>query len=275
MNVNPLKEMEKNPRVVEALEYQKIKNSLNGILCAKEKLTELKYKADIAVNLEPKPAYTMQAYKYKLEGFTPEIQQKYAKDMKTYLGIFYFAINQIDKKTLCLDLNNVLMTISMYADETADEIIHIPKENSLPPADLSICYRPFLFDFLKNMHQHFELILYSSFNSACLKAIAKSIEKEEKYFSYLFSEEFCVFSNISNSIKCLDFLLGNRNPSNIIFIENSAISFPLSSDNVVPISIFQGKGIPDIELIKLGCILEALKEEKDIPEAIRRYRELN
>ena len=44
------------------------------------------YLSDIKANIEPLPQYTLKAYQYRLEAFTPEIRAKYAKDNKLHSG---------------------------------------------------------------------------------------------------------------------------------------------------------------------------------------------
>lgn len=166
----------------------------------------------------------------------------------------------------------------MYAEENADYVIKVPKGKDCPDDEVSVCFRPFLHEFLKDMQSKFEIIIYSSFSSSYLNSIIDLLEKTaegpsiDKYFIHRFSEEFCIFANISYSVKCIDFLLGNRTSADIIVVENTITTFPLSTDNVIPIPAYSGKNPGDSELIKLSSILDALIEEPDVRQTIKKYR---
>jgi hypothetical protein len=67
--------------------YMKIKESLIPTECIRRAYSAPSYKADIEANLLPKPTYTLQAYKYKIEAFTPELRAQYAKDLTKHSSI--------------------------------------------------------------------------------------------------------------------------------------------------------------------------------------------
>jgi CTD small phosphatase-like protein 2 len=163
--------------------------------------------------------------------------------------------------------------VSTFATDNSDDIIELSDGKGAAMGELSIKYRPFLKEFLDDMSTKFELIIYSTFNSQYVKALVKQIEKCKKYFTYSFHDEFCLFANISCGLKCTDFLYGNRTLSDIIIVGDNVKVFPFSSDNFIPISVFTGDEHKDIELIKVATLLDKLAKEKDIPTAIRQYRE--
>ena len=163
------------------------------------------------------------------------------------------------------------MSISPFAFEEADEIIPLQKSDGTTIGDLSISFRPYLFEFLEDMQSQFELVLYGSCNEDYMRAIKGALERRGKYFTYYFNEDFCIFANIAYSVKCINFLFSNRSPSDIIVVDNSVKSFPLSIENVVPISYFEGNDINDHELANLGALLEKLSGEKDVREGITKY----
>ena len=163
--------------------------------------------------------------------------------------------------------------VSTFATDNADDIIELNDGKGATVGELSLKYRPYMKEFLDDMSTKFELILYSTFSKQYVKALVEHIEKDKKYFSYCFHDEFCLFANISCGIKCTDFLYGNRKLSDIILLDNSVKVFPFSPDNFVPISPFTGEDPKDIELVKLSAFLEKLAKEKDVPSAIRIFRE--
>ncbi len=164
------------------------------------------------------------------------------------------------------------MSVSTFACEESDEIISVKRENTPVANELSVNYRPFLYEFLDDMQSRFELIVYSSFPRDYLNALVNAVEKGRRIFAHRFAEEFCLFANIAHSVKCIDFLLANRSPADIIVLDTSAKSFPLSMDNVVPVAEYDERRPQDEELAGLARLLERLAAEKDVRETIRKYR---
>lgn len=163
------------------------------------------------------------------------------------------------------------MMVSNFAAENADEVIKIEK-TGFPPEEASIYCRPHLFDFLNDMEAKFELIIYSSFGIAYVKALVARLERDKKYFQYIFGDEFCLFANVFSCVKCIDFLFHNRSPEDIIMVDTQYTSLPLSKDNLIPILPYDRVNKQDTELAKLSCLLDALVGEKDVREGIQKFR---
>ena len=243
--------------------YEGIKSKYTAIEYAKQAFSDQAYQSELKANIIPKPPYALQAYKGKLSAFTADIKRKYAKNM---------AVNA-NKKTLCLGLQHVLMMISTFGTERADAIIPIyPDGCESAIGELTVAYRPYLKDFLDDMKSKYELILYSSFSNTYIKPIIGILEREEKYFDYRFDETFCIFANISYGVKCIDFLLHNRSPADIIVIDTNVNTLPLSVNNFIPILYYQGNEKDDTELVKLAVLLDELAKVKDVREGIKKFR---
>ena len=163
------------------------------------------------------------------------------------------------------------MMVSMFNTDNADVVLPLSEE-SKSSEELALFYRPLLLDFLEDVKSKFELIMYSSLRKAQLTAIMDHLEKESKYFEYIFNEAFCVFANVSYGVKCIDFLSTNRSPADIIVVDTTAQALPLSPNNLVPISRYEGDA-NDSELAKLAAVLDVISKAKDVREAIREYRE--
>ena len=164
------------------------------------------------------------------------------------------------------------MMISAFATDNADEIVELKSDQGFPVGEFSIKYRPFLHEFLDDMMEKFELVVYSTFGPKHVQAIVDCIERRKKYFTYRFHEDFCLFANISSSVKCIDFLYGNRSKADIIVVDTRAKTLPLTVDNFVPISSYMGDDSKDRELVKLATILDKLSKEKDVTSAIKAYQ---
>ena len=177
----------------------------------------------------------------------------------------------LGKKTLCLGLQSVLMSVSTFAAESADEIVQVQKTGA-PASELAISYRPYVYDFLEDMKTKYELVVYSSFSNEYLQAAVDALEKKQRYFFHRFCDEFCLFANIAYSVKCLDFLYANRSPADVIVVDNSPKALPLSPDNFLPINFYDGKQTLDSELPKLALVLDQLASVDDVRVALRQYR---
>ena len=128
-------------------------------------------------------------------------------------------------------------------------------------------YRPFIFDFLDDMKEKYELILYTSLDSYYVHSILKFLEKDKVYFDYVFDKDFCVFTNMNYGVKCLDFLMENRTEENIILVDTTPKCLPKFADNFVPILPFENDD-KDIELVKLAKIIDYIMKGENIQEEI-------
>lgn len=229
----------------------------------KAKTTPINYAKEMfskKMDAETPNKHSIQAYLYKIENLsTPQILQKFEKNLKKYSG----------KKTLCLGLQYILMKVSSFASEDGGDIIPLSESKENPDGELTVYYRPFLKEFLESMAEKYELIIYSSFSEKYVNAILSRLEKEKKYFSYCFHDDYCLFANISFSVKCLDFLKGNRSFADIILIGNEAKELSLSTDNFVPIKAYHMANSQDTELAKLASFLDYLSEEEDVRICIK------
>eukprot|EP00826_Nyctotherus_ovalis_P031022 TRINITY_DN2476_c0_g2_i2.p1 TRINITY_DN2476_c0_g2~~TRINITY_DN2476_c0_g2_i2.p1 ORF type:complete len:201 (-),score=23.36 TRINITY_DN2476_c0_g2_i2:115-717(-) len=197
---------------------------------------------------------------YKLETFTFPTKSLYVKDLEFYSSTL--AITHLDRKTLCLELQNVLAKFSIYAKPEASEIICIETEENSNTAELSIGYRPYLFDFLNDMKSKYELIVYTRLNWRFAKPVVDAIQRKKKYFSHVCCEELCVFANLPCAVKCIDFLCTNRTSSDIIVVDTQAATLPFNRENLVYVGSYEERNSEDQELIKLAKFLDVIYKKK-------------
>ena len=180
-----------------------------------------------------------------------EIVSKLCKDNNNK-----FPKNTRKKSTLCLELENVLMSITI-TNTTADIIVPIIIDEDVKVANLYINYRPYLFEFLKDMKSKYELILYTSLNTVYISAIMAHIPKLANYFDYVLTQNQCVYTNIDYGMKCLDFLLTSRTLSQILLLDISPKSFPAFLYNFLPVPSFQ-ENKDEAILCKLAVTIDNL-----------------
>ena len=97
--------------------------------------------------------------------------------------------------------------------------------------------------------------------------ILDHIDPENKMFKKRLYRSDCI--QIDNFfIKDLDIIL-DRDPENIVIVDNSILSFAFNLDNGVPINSFMGNEDDDKELLYLYSFLEESKDAPDIRDKIR------
>ena len=211
---------------------------------------------DYNFTLRPKLKYTTTAYKNIISNICEGKITQYSKDLSRFGN----------KKTLCLGLDDILIKISTNTED-CDASVPIYLNDEVLISNLSIKYRPFLFEFLDDMASKYELILYSSLNSYYINAIISKIPQLGKYFNHIFGEEFCVFSNIEYGVKFLDFLLSNRTIESIVLADKTIKTLPNFPHNFVPVQPFD-EDKDDLELVKLGYSIDYIMQEKNSKNAI-------
>lgn len=202
---------------------------------------------------------------YRLKSFTPAFRSMYAKDLKLHSRTFYY--NLLDKKTLCLEIQNVMAMISSFSKPDADEIVSIENNGKEGGMDLSINYRPYLWEFLDDVKSKYELIVYSRLSQAYTTAFVNAMQKKSKYFSHVCHDEFCLFANLSCGVKFIDFLCDNRAEKDIVVVDTAASSLPFSRGNFVAVSSFDGTDCSDQELIRLAKLLDVVYNKSDVISA--------
>eukprot|EP00831_Metopus_contortus_P051324 TRINITY_DN43087_c0_g1_i1.p1 TRINITY_DN43087_c0_g1~~TRINITY_DN43087_c0_g1_i1.p1 ORF type:complete len:151 (-),score=8.75 TRINITY_DN43087_c0_g1_i1:149-601(-) len=128
-------------------------------------------------------------------------------------------------------------------------------------------------EFLIEMGKRFELIAYSFLPEEKLKCIVQQIDPEKNIFQYIFSDKFCLFANNFFGVKCLDFLLENRQLSSMILVDTSPKALPLAVNNVIPINPYSVVDLSDCELVKLAGLLVNINDFESIPSSVEKFRE--
>lgn len=240
--------------------YHKCKKSANPIECIENIFLAKEYRSDYEQNIKPKPAYVTDAYKKKAASFYG--CTKFSKNLDKFS----------DKKTLVLSLESVLMLISTMNDESADVTVPVYINGGILVTELYIHFRPYLFEFLSDMKSKYELILYSALNSAQVNSIVQTLERDERFFEYVFCEEYCIFANLTYGVKCLDFLLSNRTLQDIILVDTTVKCLPSYTDNFIPIQPYTIKNPMDTELIHLAIAIDKIMSYPDVQEGIDECR---
>ena len=140
-----------------------------------------------------------------------------------------------------------------------------------------IILRPGLYEFLHEMKQLFELIVFSSGTPDYVDPIIKIIEKNEKYFDHILYRHHITLDENGNNVKNLD-LIG-RDLSKVIIIDDIPRYFSLHKENGINIKPFCGNILSDTKTLKsLNSILKQIRidaeETNDIRISLQKYKHL-
>ena len=165
-------------------------------------------------------------------------------------------IARIEKISLvpCVRPKAKLMTMLIDLDET---LIHAEPVKTdalydhnfdLTRGVIGVRLRPFMFDFLEQVHRKFELVLYTASGDVYASKIREIIDPEGKYFTAVLDRRNCVPFK-SAHIKSIN-ALANRSRKEVFVVENSLYAFPFDHDHKILIKPFTDDQ-EDCELLKL------------------------
>ena len=163
-----------------------------------------------------------------------------------------------------------------------DTLIHSQRDFNLRKK-INICniskkliiFRPYLFEFLEEMHSIFELILFSSNTQEYVNPILNLIQKNKKYFEHVLYRHHITLDEEGNNVKNLK-LLG-RDLKNIIIIDDISRYFKLQKDNGINIKPFYGNSKKDGNTLKkladvLKKIIKDVEESNDIRISLDKFK---
>jgi len=176
-------------------------------------------------------------------------------------------ITHLKHKTLILDLDETLIHTT-----STDDIKNCDARfaYSDPHQNKYIVYlklRPFLFEFLNEMSKKYEIIIYTATHPLYADRILNFIEHKQKYFAYRLYRNHCIAVNEGKVYKSIDFLMTNRDPKEVVFVDNCVKSLTMNLKNSVPIKSYYGEQ-SDCELFYLANYLNELYKEEDVREKI-------
>lgn len=160
---------------------------------------------------------------------------------------------QNTKKTLILDLDETLIHSDFEGYyKNYDSIINFSYNNE--DIFVPIFIRPGLFEFLHNISQIFEIIVFTASIKEYADAILNFLDPENKYFKLRFYRHHCLIVKDKLFIKDLR-IFQNRNQESIIIVDNSIYSFCNQISNGVLINSFYNDK-EDRELFNLFSYLK-------------------
>ena len=131
--------------------------------------------------------------------------------------------------------------------------------------------RPFLFGFLEEVSQYYELIIFTSGTEAYAKSVLEVIEYEKKYFDYVFYRQHTVI--IGNDF-VKDLTRIGRPLNSTIIIDNMPQNFRFQKENGICIKPFWGQDSNDKALYDLiPILLDIAKIGGDLRINLKKFNE--
>ena len=165
-------------------------------------------------------------------------------------------------------------TLVLDLDET---LIHFKYDKINEPEITNgvVQYRPCLFEFLNNISEYYELIIFTVGTKEYADSVIDSIEKNRQYFSgRLYREHTSIYNN--DFVKDLSKI--GRDLTKVIIVDDKPYNFILQMENGIAIRPFWGdegdKEKNDVALLNLFKILVDIFKLNldDIREGIKKYR---
>ena len=118
-----------------------------------------------------------------------------------------------------------------------------------------ITVRPFAVQFLSNIRNHFEVILFSSSHRLYVDSVLKTLDPNQQLFDHVITKSKCLKLE-KHIVKPIGAI--NRNISKTLIVDDNLASFACNLENGIPIIPFFGNK-DDIELIILEQYLMFLR----------------
>ena len=131
--------------------------------------------------------------------------------------------------------------------------------------------RPFLFGFLEEVSQYYELIIFTSSTEAYANSVIEAIEHDKKYFDYVFYRQHTIIVG-NDFVKDLTRI--GRPLNSTIIIDNMPQNFRFQKENGINIKPFWGQDSNDKALYDLiPILLDIAKSGGDVRISLNNYKD--
>ena len=144
----------------------------------------------------------------------------------------------------------------------------IEKESHL---NENISLRPGVIQFLREIHQNYEIIIFSLSDKKTVDYLINSLDKNKKFLdAIIYRENF----KIINDEFVLDLTEFSRDLNKIVVVGNIPQIYQKYKDNSINIKSYYEEDLNDNILIRLIDVLQRIAESKgNIPEIILKHRD--
>ena len=131
--------------------------------------------------------------------------------------------------------------------------------------------RPFLFGFLEEVSQYYELIIFTSATEAYANSVIEAIEQEKKYFDFIFYRQHTII--IGNEF-VKDLTRIGRPLNSTIIVDNMPQNFRFQKENGICVKPFWGQDSNDKTLYNLIPILiDIAKMGGDVRISLSKFKD--
>jgi len=177
-----------------------------------------------------------------------------------------------DKKTVIFDLDETLIHCNESADMPCDVILPIKfPHGEIIEAGINV--RPYALEILKEISQHFEVIVFTASHSCYANVVLDYLDPHKQYVHHRLFRESCTVTDEGVYVKDLR-VFGNRNMQDMVLVDNAAYSYGYQVENGIPIIPFYDNK-EDQELKDLIPYLKSLLNVKDCREVNRQTFKLH
>jgi len=168
-----------------------------------------------------------------------------------------------DKKSIIFDLDETLIHCNESADVPSDVVLPIRfPHGEIIEAGINV--RPYALEILKEVSQHFEVIVFTASHSCYANVVLDYLDPQGQYVHHRLFRESCVVTDEGVYVKDLR-ILGNRNLQDVVLVDNAAYSYGYQVENGIPIIPFYDNK-EDQELKHLIPYIMSLSNVKDCRE---------
>lgn len=172
-------------------------------------------------------------------------------------------------KTLILDLDETLIH--------CDEHLNLYHDMSFPikftggeVINCALNIRPGAKEFLQRMSNHFEIVIFTASHSCYANSILNVLDPGHKYITARIYRDSCFEVSGSVCIKDLR-IFANREPKDVIIVDNAFYSFGFQPENGIPIIPYYREYDTDSELKLLEDFLLKIIDAEDVRVHISNY----
>lgn len=172
-----------------------------------------------------------------------------------------------NKKTLIFDLDETLIHCNDSPIKRSDVKLPIKFPHG-ETIEAGINVRPYALDILKELSQHFEIIVFTASHKSYATVVLDYLDPHKQYIQHRLFRDSCVYTDEGVYVKDLR-VIANRNLQDMILVDNAAYSYGFQVDNGVPIIPFY-ENKSDTELKDLIPFLKSMAKVKDVREVIKK-----
>lgn len=187
----------------------------------------------------------------------------------------FFSFKRRKDLVLALDLDETLIHCCNYDPPEMQRYQYAVNYRSEKGVFITakINLRPHLEDFLVNMSNHFDLVVYTASEREYALAIVNFIDPQRKFILDVFHRDSCLQTKKGFVVKDLSVILPGE-LQKIVLVDNSSHCFAPQLSNGIPITSFTYDQ-EDRELLHLQDFLLQLRWAEDIPSYLRKAFKLH